>query len=99
MKKTWTILILGCMEHTGNIRKMEAFHEKVIQYFLPVGNEKVGMNDLMGTAITLEYQGGDKGARPVVLIGKGVTFDSGGISIKPPAAMDEMTVESEIGEQ
>ena len=40
--------------------------------------------------IVLEYKGGDKGACPVVLVGKGVTFDSGGISIKPPATMDEM---------
>ncbi len=39
--------------------------------------------------IVLEYSGGgDK--RPVVLVGKGVTFDSGGISLKPAAAMDEM---------
>ena len=37
--------------------------------------------------IVLEYKGGDKGACPVVLVGKGVTFDSGGISIKPAATM------------
>ncbi len=40
--------------------------------------------------IVLQYQGGAKDARPVALVGKGVTFDSGGISIKPSAAMDEM---------
>ena len=40
--------------------------------------------------IVLQYNGGAKNARPVVLIGKGVTFDTGGISIKPSAAMDEM---------
>ena len=40
--------------------------------------------------ICLEYQGGPRGTKPVVLVGKGVTFDSGGISIKPGAAMDEM---------
>ncbi|HWH04620.1 MAG TPA: leucyl aminopeptidase [Gemmatimonadales bacterium] len=40
--------------------------------------------------IVLEYQGGAKGAAPVVLVGKGVTFDSGGISIKPAANMEEM---------
>ncbi len=40
--------------------------------------------------ITLEYSGAVKSAKPVVLVGKGVTFDSGGISIKPAAAMDEM---------
>ncbi|MBI2799942.1 MAG: leucyl aminopeptidase [Gammaproteobacteria bacterium] len=59
---------------------------------------KLGMGSLLSVArgsrqppklITVEYRGaGD--APPVVLVGKGVTFDSGGISIKPAAAMDEM---------
>jgi leucyl aminopeptidase len=40
--------------------------------------------------IVLEYRGGARGAPPVVLVGKGVTFDSGGISLKDPVAMDEM---------
>ena len=43
-----------------------------------------------GKLITIEYKGGDRKLKPVVLIGKGVTFDSGGISLKPGAAMDEM---------
>jgi leucyl aminopeptidase len=40
--------------------------------------------------IVLEYRGGARNADPVALVGKGVTFDTGGISLKPPAAMDEM---------
>ena len=40
--------------------------------------------------IVLRYQGAAKTAAPVVLVGKGITFDSGGISIKPAAEMDEM---------
>lgn len=40
--------------------------------------------------IEVFYQGGKKDEAPVVLIGKGITFDSGGISIKPAASMDEM---------
>ncbi|MDH4217003.1 MAG: leucyl aminopeptidase [Gallionella sp.] len=40
--------------------------------------------------ITLEYHGTDKKHKPVVLVGKGITFDSGGISLKPGADMDEM---------
>jgi len=40
--------------------------------------------------IEMNYQGGKKTDRPLMLVGKGVTFDSGGISIKPSAAMDEM---------
>jgi leucyl aminopeptidase len=38
----------------------------------------------------MHYQGGARGAAPVVLVGKGVTFDSGGISLKQPVGMDEM---------
>ncbi|OOZ40534.1 leucyl aminopeptidase [Solemya pervernicosa gill symbiont] len=40
--------------------------------------------------VVMDYQGGKKGSKPIVLIGKGLTFDAGGISIKPSAAMDEM---------
>ncbi|MGD9953080.1 MAG: leucyl aminopeptidase [Burkholderiales bacterium] len=40
--------------------------------------------------IVLRYAGGRKGAAPVVLVGKGITFDTGGISLKPAAEMDEM---------
>ncbi len=61
--------------------------------------EELGMGALLGVArgsrepaklISLHYQGGDKSEKPVVLVGKGVTFDAGGISLKPGAAMDEM---------
>lgn len=61
--------------------------------------EKLGMGALLAVArgsreapklITVEYTGGKRGDKPVVLVGKGITFDSGGISIKPSAAMDEM---------
>jgi len=61
--------------------------------------EELGMGALLAVSrgsrqppklITLEYAGGKKGDRPIVLIGKGVTFDSGGISLKSGAAMDEM---------
>ncbi|HEY9033478.1 MAG TPA: leucyl aminopeptidase, partial [Pseudomonadales bacterium] len=40
--------------------------------------------------VVIEYKGGKPGDRPHVLVGKGVTFDSGGISLKPGAKMDEM---------
>ncbi len=56
------------------------------------GMKRLGMGSLLSVArgsrepaklVTLEYAGGKKGEKPVVLVGKGVTFDSGGISIKP----------------
>ena len=40
--------------------------------------------------IVLEHKAGRPEKRPIVLVGKGVTFDTGGISLKDPAAMDEM---------
>ncbi|MGH8250356.1 MAG: leucyl aminopeptidase [Steroidobacteraceae bacterium] len=40
--------------------------------------------------IVLEYRGGRHGEAPVALVGKGITFDSGGISLKQPPGMDEM---------
>ncbi|MCX7195814.1 MAG: leucyl aminopeptidase [Proteobacteria bacterium] len=61
--------------------------------------QKLGMGSLLSVTrgtdepaklITLEYRGADKKQKPIVLVGKGVTFDSGGISLKPGAEMDEM---------
>lgn len=61
--------------------------------------EKLGMGSLLSVAkgsrqppklIVLHHNGGKKGDKPVVLVGKGITFDAGGISIKPAAEMDEM---------
>ncbi|VAX13815.1 Cytosol aminopeptidase PepA [hydrothermal vent metagenome] len=61
--------------------------------------ETLGMGALLSVAkgsrqppklIEMNYQGGKKTDKPIILVGKGITFDSGGISIKPSAAMDEM---------
>jgi leucyl aminopeptidase len=61
--------------------------------------EKLGMGSFLGVArgsreplrfIVLKHMGAGKADAPVVLVGKGITFDSGGISIKPAADMDEM---------
>ena len=61
--------------------------------------ERLGMGSLLSVAqgssqpaklITLEYWGLKKNEKPFVLVGKGVTFDTGGISLKPAAEMDEM---------
>ncbi|MGA7980799.1 MAG: leucyl aminopeptidase [Chromatiaceae bacterium] len=61
--------------------------------------EELGMGALLSVSggsrqpaklIVLEYRGGEQSAKPVVLVGKGLTFDAGGISIKPSEAMDEM---------
>jgi leucyl aminopeptidase len=61
--------------------------------------EKLGMGSLLSVTrgshqppkfIVLRHNGGKRGDKPVVLVGKGVTFDSGGISLKPGPEMDEM---------
>lgn len=61
--------------------------------------EKLGMGSLLSVArgsrqppklIVLQYRKGRASQKPVVLIGKGITFDAGGISLKPAAEMDEM---------
>jgi leucyl aminopeptidase len=61
--------------------------------------EKLGMGAFLAVAqgseespkfIVAHYRGAAKSVAPVVLVGKGITFDSGGISIKPAAEMDEM---------
>jgi leucyl aminopeptidase len=61
--------------------------------------EKLGMGALLGVAqgsirearlLILRWNGGAKGGQPVAFVGKGVTFDTGGISIKPAAGMEAM---------
>ena len=61
--------------------------------------EKLGMGALLGVAqgsarearlLVLKWNGGGEGAKPVAFVGKGVTFDTGGISIKPAAGMEAM---------
>jgi leucyl aminopeptidase len=61
--------------------------------------EKLGMGALLGVAqgsirearlLVLKWNGGGKGGQPVAFVGKGVTFDTGGISIKPAAGMEAM---------
>ena len=65
----------------------------------PAEVAKLGMGAFMAVAqgsseqlrfIELRYNGAAKAEAPVVLVGKGITFDTGGISLKPAAEMDEM---------
>jgi leucyl aminopeptidase len=61
--------------------------------------EKLGMGALLGVGqgsrqpsrlLAIQWNGGDKGAKPTVFVGKGVTFDTGGISLKPGPGMGDM---------
>jgi len=61
--------------------------------------EKLGMGALLGVGqgshresqvVVMQWNGGPKSQKPIAFIGKGVTFDTGGISLKPPAGMGDM---------
>jgi leucyl aminopeptidase len=65
----------------------------------PAEMREEGMGALLAVAagseeeprlIVLEHHGGERGEKPLVLVGKGLTFDAGGISIKPAQGMEEM---------
>lgn len=71
--------------------KVEIFGEKQL--------EKLGMRALLGVGqgsvresqvVVMQWNGGGRNKQPVAFIGKGVTFDTGGISIKPAQGMEEM---------
>lgn len=64
--------------------------------------KKLGMNALLGVGqgsespskvVVMQWKGGKSGDAPFALVGKGVVFDTGGISIKPAAGMEEMTMD------
>lgn len=72
----------------------------------PKEMKRLGMGALLGVAqgsaeppalIVLEYHGGRKKDAPVVIVGKGITFDTGGISIKPSTGMHEMKMDMSGG--
>ncbi|SMF08927.1 aminopeptidase A. Metallo peptidase. MEROPS family M17 [Alteromonadaceae bacterium Bs31] len=78
-------------EQSENVLSSKSLNQKQM--------EKLGMGAFLSVAkgsteegklIVMEYKGGTSQSKPHVLVGKGITFDTGGISLKPGAAMDEM---------
>ncbi|MFN4141065.1 leucyl aminopeptidase [Aestuariivirga sp.] len=76
-----------------------AKHGLKVSVMTPAQMRKLGMNALLGVAqgssheariVVMEWRGGKAGDQPLAFIGKGVTFDSGGISIKPAQGMEDM---------
>ena len=63
-----------------------AMDELGMHSLLSVGNGSIEPSQL----VVIKYNGGEQDQQPHVLVGKGVTFDTGGISLKPGASMDEM---------
>ncbi len=83
----------------GAARALAKFPEIACQVLGPKEVAKLGMGSFMAVAqgsqeqlrfIVLRYTGAGKTVAPTVLVGKGITFDSGGISLKPAPEMDEM---------
>ena len=79
--------------------KALAKHGVKIEIMTPAQMKKLGMGAILGVAqgssqeariVVMRWDGGKRGEKPLAFIGKGVTFDTGGISIKPAAGMDEM---------
>ncbi|WP_434772443.1 leucyl aminopeptidase [Pseudomonas entomophila] len=71
--------------------KVEVLDEKKIKDLGMGAFYAVGQgSDQPPRLIVLNYQGAKKSEQPFVLVGKGITFDTGGISLKPGAGMDEM---------
>ncbi|RIA97471.1 cytosol aminopeptidase family, catalytic domain-containing protein [Glomus cerebriforme] len=71
------------------VRDKEWAEEKKMGSFLSVGR---GSNE-PSKFLEIHYKGGKEGDKPLALVGKGVTFDSGGISLKPSANMSEMKID------
>ncbi len=81
-------------------RKFGRGNDKVsVQVLEEKKMRELGMGSLLSVSagsrepaklIVMQYSGGKRGEQPHVLVGKGITFDSGGISLKPGAKMDEM---------
>ena len=87
------VLLAGAAKELGKLPGIK------VEVLGPKEVAKLGMGSFMAVAqgseeplrfIVLRYEGAGKTAAPVVLVGKGITFDTGGISIKPAAEMDEM---------
>jgi leucyl aminopeptidase len=79
----------------GALKKLRV----AVEVLDPKAMKKLGMNALLGVGqgsvresrvVVMRWNGGKAGEAPVAFIGKGVCFDTGGISIKPAASMEEM---------
>ena len=88
---TWLAEQAEKMAKDHEVIKTEILDEKQMK--------KLGMNTLLSVSagsaqparlIVMEYRGGKAKDKPHVLVGKGITFDTGGISLKPGEGMDEM---------
>ncbi|MGI9350380.1 MAG: leucyl aminopeptidase [Rhizobiaceae bacterium] len=90
--------VLGPVEFAREAQKLKKLGVKV-QVLGDAEMKKLGMNALLGVAVgsakparlaIMRWEGGKKGDKPLAFVGKGVVFDTGGISIKPAGGMEDM---------
>jgi leucyl aminopeptidase len=90
--------ILGPSEFAAKAKELEALGVEV-EILTEKEMRKLGMGALLGVAqgsvrpprlVVMQWKGGKPKDKPVAFIGKGVVFDTGGISIKPAAGMEDM---------
>ncbi|MDB5623616.1 MAG: PepA [Devosia sp.] len=90
--------VLGPVEFAARVSELSEYGVHV-EILLPEDMKKLGMESLLCVAqgsarparlAIMQWRGGDTGVAPLAFVGKGVVFDSGGISIKPAASMEDM---------
>ena len=93
--------VLTTTDFANRLAEMESLGLKV-EVLDEEALEKLGMRTLLcvgqgsdspSKVVVMQWNGGEKDAAPLALVGKGVVFDTGGISIKPAAGMEDMTMD------
>jgi leucyl aminopeptidase len=90
--------VLGPVEFAAKAAELSAL-DVTVEVLEPDELQRLGMNSLLCVAqgsarparlVVMRWLGGKSGAAPLAFVGKGVVFDTGGISIKPAASMEDM---------
>lgn len=93
--------VLTTTEFANRLKEMESLGLEV-EVLDEAELEKLGMGTLLcvgqgsdspSKVVVMQWNGGEKYAKPLALVGKGVVFDTGGISLKPAAGMEDMTMD------
>ena len=93
--------VLSTTEFAARLKELESLGLEV-EVLSEAELEKLGMRTLLAVGqgsetpshvVVMQWKGGKAGEAPLALIGKGVVFDTGGISLKPSAGMEEMTMD------
>jgi len=93
--------VLGPEEYARRVKKLDKLGLE-IEVLGESAMKKLGMGALLGVGqgsaqesqlVVMKRMGGKEGDQPIAFVGKGVTFDTGGISLKPGEKMDEMKVD------